>query len=211
MGRAQIDMVRIIQTWRSFDRPKIPVIQLASASLATGLAINYELSSFQEAGYTSTESLPAFSAWAKLANSFLLHVAVSEVYALKMRSRVFLFFVLLVCQSSWAQEPEYDFYPEFRNVFAPKFYVAHPASSSKDVVAAYVVDLKAQGIDSREIRPRFTKAWWNGRYGSGSRLRGTKRYVENVRCLANQAIRDRPREGGLSRPTGNRHCPSRCR
>ncbi len=105
MGRAQIDMVRISQTWRSFDRPKIPVIQLASASLATGLAINYELSSFQEAGYTSTESLPAFSAWAKLANSFLLHVAVSEVYALKMRSRVFLFFVLLVCQSSWHRNP----------------------------------------------------------------------------------------------------------
>src|SRR5438093_68590 len=89
-----------------------------------------------------------------LANSFLLHVTVSEVYTLKMRTRLFLFFVLLVCQSSWAQKPEYDFYPEFRNVFAPKFYLAHPASSSKDVVAAYVADLKAQGIDSREIQRR---------------------------------------------------------
>src|SRR5439155_24905391 len=55
-----------------------------------------------------------------------------------MRTRLFLFLVLLVCQSSWGQKPEYDFYPEFSNVVAPKFYLVNPASSLKDVVAGYV-------------------------------------------------------------------------
>ena len=71
-----------------------------------------------------------------------------------MRTRLSLFLVLLMCQSSWGQKSEYDFYPEFRNVVAPKFYLAHPASSLKDVVAGYVADLKTQGIDSREIARR---------------------------------------------------------
>src|SRR5437016_14370841 len=71
-----------------------------------------------------------------------------------MRTALALFVVLLVSQSSWGQKSEYDFYPEFRNVVAPKFYLAHPASSLKDVVAGYVADLKTQGIDSREIARR---------------------------------------------------------
>src|SRR5215831_16498238 len=71
-----------------------------------------------------------------------------------MRTCLFLVLISLVCQSSWGQKPEYDFYLEFRNVVAPKFYLAHPASSLKDVVAGYVATLKAQGVDSREIARR---------------------------------------------------------
>jgi SAM-dependent methyltransferase len=71
-----------------------------------------------------------------------------------MRTRLFFLLVLSVCLSSWGQKPEYDFYPEFRNVVAPKFNLAHPASTLKDVVAGYLADLKAQGIDSREIARR---------------------------------------------------------
>jgi hypothetical protein len=71
-----------------------------------------------------------------------------------MRIRLCLFVALLVSQTCWGQKPEYDFYPEFRNVVAPKFYLANPALSFKDVVARYVADLKAQGIDSREIARR---------------------------------------------------------
>jgi len=71
-----------------------------------------------------------------------------------MRARFFFLLVSLVCQSSWGQKPEYDFYLEFRNVIAPKFYLAHPASTLKDAVAGYVADLKAEGIDSREIARR---------------------------------------------------------
>lgn len=62
--------------------------------------------------------------------------------------------VLLVCQSASAQKPEYDFYPEFRNIIAPKLYQAHPAWPFRDVVAAYAADLKAQGVSSTEIGRR---------------------------------------------------------
>ena len=77
-----------------------------------------------------------------------------EAYTSTMRTRLFFLLVLSVCLSSWGQKPEYDFYLEFRNVIAPKFYLAHPASTLKDAVAGYVADLKAQGIDSREIARR---------------------------------------------------------
>ena len=65
-----------------------------------------------------------------------------------------LFLLLFVCQSSWAQKPEYDFYREFRNKFAPTFYLTNPGSSPRDVVAGYVAELKAKGIDSSEIARR---------------------------------------------------------
>ena|SRR5438094_379463 len=71
-----------------------------------------------------------------------------------MRIRLFLFVALVVGQTCWGQNPEYDFYPEFRNVVAPKFYLANPGLSFKDVVARYVADLRAQGIDSTEIARR---------------------------------------------------------
>jgi Methyltransferase domain len=71
-----------------------------------------------------------------------------------MRVRLLLFVSFLVCQTSWGQKPEYDFYPEFRNVIAPKYYLANPASSLKDIVARYAADLREQGIDSREIARR---------------------------------------------------------
>jgi SAM-dependent methyltransferase len=72
---------------------------------------------------------------------------------LTLRIRV-LCLVLFACQSSWGQKPEYDFYPEFRNKFAPTFYVANPGSSLKDVVAGYAADSKAKGIAPQEIARR---------------------------------------------------------
>jgi len=71
-----------------------------------------------------------------------------------MRVRLFLFVAFLLCQTCWGQKPEYDFYPEFRNVVAPKFNLANPGSSLKDVVARYAADLRAQGVDSAEIARR---------------------------------------------------------
>jgi SAM-dependent methyltransferase len=65
-----------------------------------------------------------------------------------------LILLLSVCQSSWAQKPEYDFYPEFRNVFAPKFYRTTPSAPFKDVVASYAAELNAKGIDPKEIARR---------------------------------------------------------
>jgi Methyltransferase domain len=75
-------------------------------------------------------------------------------YTAAMWTRRFLLFAFLVCQSSWAQKPEYDFYPEFRNIVAPKFYLAHPAWTLKDVVGAYTADLKAKGISASEMERR---------------------------------------------------------
>jgi len=83
-------------------------------------------------------------------------MSASKPYIVNMQIRglVFCFLLLFVCQSCWAQKPEYDFYPEFRNTFAPTFYLARPASSLKDVVAAYAAELKAKGIDPNEIARR---------------------------------------------------------
>ena len=77
-------------------------------------------------------------------------------YTVKMQTprTVVLFLLLFVCQLSWAQKPEYEFYPEFRNTFAPTFYLKNPGSSPKDVVAGYAAELKAKGIDPREITRR---------------------------------------------------------
>jgi hypothetical protein len=71
-----------------------------------------------------------------------------------MRIRLFLLLAVLVSKPCWGQNPEYDFYPEFRNVFGPNFYLANPAASFKDVVARYAADLRAKGIDSAEIARR---------------------------------------------------------
>jgi len=89
------------------------------------------------------------------------------------RARVLLV-VLFVCQSCWAQKPEYDFYPEFRNVFAPKCYLSNPGSSLKDVVAGYTAELKAKAIDPKEIgrrehlilenKPALEADYWNRFY-----------------------------------------------
>ena len=77
-----------------------------------------------------------------------------EAYTSRMRVRLFLFVAFLLCQTCWGQKPEYDFYPEFRNVVAPKFNLANPGASLKDVVARYIEDLRAQGVDSAEIARR---------------------------------------------------------
>src|SRR5262245_56281244 len=68
--------------------------------------------------------------------------------------RPFLFVLLVVGETCWGQNPEYDFYPDFRNVVAPKFYFANPDMSFREVVARYAADLRARGVDSREIARR---------------------------------------------------------
>jgi protein-L-isoaspartate O-methyltransferase len=78
----------------------------------------------------------------------------SEAYTDRMHPRLFLLIGLLLCQPCWGQKPEYDFYREFRTVVGPKFREANPTSSEKDEVEAYAADLKAHGIDQREIERR---------------------------------------------------------
>jgi SAM-dependent methyltransferase len=85
-----------------------------------------------------------------------------------------LLLVLIVSQSCWAQKSEYDFYPEFRNTFAPAFYLANPGSSPKDLVAGYTAELKAKAIDPKEIvrrehlilenKPALEADYWNRFY-----------------------------------------------
>ena len=67
-----------------------------------------------------------------------------------MRIRLFLFVALVVGQTCWGQNPEYDFYPEFRNVVAPKFYLANRGLSFNDVVARYVAGLSARDRFDRD-------------------------------------------------------------
>jgi len=60
-------------------------------------------------------------------------MSASKPYIVNMQIRglVFCFLLLFVCQSCWAQKPEYDFYPEFRNTFAPTFYLARQRHHSR--------------------------------------------------------------------------------
>ena len=117
-----------------------------------------------------------------------------------MRNWLFLFVALLVSQACWGQKPEYDFYPEFRNVVAPKFYLANPASSLKDVVAGYAADLRTQGIDSREIarrerlilesKPTLEADYWDRFYldPTSKVNRGPNAFLVEMMCNAPRSL-----------------------
>ena len=63
-----------------------------------------------------------------------------------------LFYSLL----AFGQKPEYDFYPEFRNVFTPKLRAENPSLSltNEQIVERYAAKLKSEGVTETEIARR---------------------------------------------------------
>jgi SAM-dependent methyltransferase len=57
---------------------------------------------------------------------------------------------------AFGQKPEYDFYPEFRNVFVPQLRSEVPSLSEEAIVARYAAKLRAEAIPDREISRRTT-------------------------------------------------------
>jgi protein-L-isoaspartate O-methyltransferase len=57
---------------------------------------------------------------------------------------------------AFAQKPEYDFYPEFRNTFTPKLRAENPSLSltNEEIVGRYAAKLKTEGVSETEITRR---------------------------------------------------------
>ena len=74
----------------------------------------------------------------------------------------------------FAQKPEYDFFPEFRNTFTPKQYAENPSVTNEEIVEKYTAKLKSEGIAENEIarrtrliqtkRPVLENDYWNRYY-----------------------------------------------
>jgi Methyltransferase domain len=63
---------------------------------------------------------------------------------------------LLYSVFAFAQKPQYDFYPEFRNSFTPKLRAENPSLSlaNEEIVERYAAELKSEGIAGTEITRR---------------------------------------------------------
>jgi SAM-dependent methyltransferase len=83
---------------------------------------------------------------------------------------------LLISALVFAQNPEYDFYPEFRNSFTPKMRADNPSRQllNDEIVAMYSAKLKSDGVAASEIsrrtqllrtrRPALEADYWNRFY-----------------------------------------------
>lgn len=86
----------------------------------------------------------------------------------------FLFGVLLSAALLWAQKPEYDFYPEFRNSFVPRIRAERPGISEDEILKRYAASLKDVPKQERErrlallrsSRPALEIDYWNRFYAN---------------------------------------------
>ena len=63
----------------------------------------------------------------------------------------------LLCSAlAFAQKPEYDFYPEFRNTFTPKLRAENPSLrlTDEEIEERYAAKLKGEGVAEAEIARR---------------------------------------------------------
>jgi SAM-dependent methyltransferase len=63
---------------------------------------------------------------------------------------------LLCLWMAVGQKPEFDFFPEFRNVFTPKVRAESPSVSNDEILEKYAARLKAEGVADSEIARRIT-------------------------------------------------------
>ena len=83
---------------------------------------------------------------------------------------------LLMSALVLAQNPKYDFYPEFRNSFTPRVRAENPSRQllNDEIIAMYATKLKSDGVPSDEIsrrvgllrtgRPALEADYWNRFY-----------------------------------------------
>ena len=62
---------------------------------------------------------------------------------------------LLVCACAVAQNPEYDFYPDFRNAFVPQVRSQEPSISEGTIEERYAAKLRQSGVAENEISRRL--------------------------------------------------------
>ena len=63
--------------------------------------------------------------------------------------------VALLCSAlASAQNPEYDFYPEFRNTFIPALRTENPSVTNQDILDRYIARLKIDGVPDTESARR---------------------------------------------------------
>lgn len=85
--------------------------------------------------------------------------------------RVVLATTLLFCALAFAQNPDCDFYRDFRNNFVPKVRAASPAAKDEEILALYAAQLQKDGVRDEEIARRtkrirtersdLERAYWN--------------------------------------------------
>ena len=71
-----------------------------------------------------------------------------------MRSYRFLLIAFFCCAFAFAQKPEYEFYRDFRNSFAPKQYAENPLLTKEQILERYAAKLKSDGVAESEIARR---------------------------------------------------------
>lgn len=89
-----------------------------------------------------------------------------------------MFVITALCPSSvLGQKAEYDFYPEFRNVFGLKVRAENPTITNEEVLQRYAAKLKSEGVKDAEInrrtnlillrRDELESDYWNRFYTTG--------------------------------------------
>ncbi len=83
------------------------------------------------------------------------------------------------CSQAFGQKPEFDFFPDFRNVFTVKVRTQNPSITNDGILEEYASSLKSEGVTETEIARRIAlirtqrreleSDYWNRFYGnSGS-------------------------------------------
>ncbi len=75
---------------------------------------------------------------------------------------------------AFGQNPKYDFYEEFRNVYTPKVRADRPSVTGDKIIEEYAAKLKSEGVEDGEIarrvrllreeRPALESNYWNRFY-----------------------------------------------
>ena len=84
---------------------------------------------------------------------------------------------LLFAALAFAQKPEYEFYQEFRNVWAPRLHAGRPSIGNAEVIERYGVRLRGEGVAEADIarrmrlltteRPALEADYWSRFYTEG--------------------------------------------
>ena len=95
-----------------------------------------------------------------------------------MMLRALLIYVLCAGTLAFGQNPDYNFYREFRNVFTPDAWANNPSTTNDQIVEDYAAKLRAEGVRQAEVarrvslirtsRPRLESDYWNRFYTAES-------------------------------------------
>jgi protein-L-isoaspartate O-methyltransferase len=76
------------------------------------------------------------------------------LYVRRMHSYSLVAAMLLCSVFAFGQKPEYDFYRDFRNGFAPKLHAENASVTDEEILERYAAKLKSEGVADSEIARR---------------------------------------------------------